>query len=345
MKTIPSKITLTAGFALALAFTLSCSGEDGSDGKNGADGTSCIAQEKAGGFDILCGGTKVGEVRNGTNGTNGADGTSCTIEPKVPATAGYDVLCGGVPVGTLANGADGAPGTPGLNGANGINGAGCTIATSASNSAYLLITCGSTSSQLAKAWCGATAYDPAKQFCDSRDGRLYKFVSIGTGATAQTWMAENLKYNATGSKCGDDDNTLKDGNTAACDTYGRLYDWNAAVGVCPSGWHLPSDAEWTVLTDFVGVNSGIKLKSATGWNTGNGYMAGTNNFGFAALPGGIGGSGGSFNDVGNHGSWWSSTERDADYAYYRYMYYNDENVSRFYDNKSNSLFSVRCLQD
>src|SRR5215469_10890371 len=84
-------------------------------------------------------------------------------------------------------------------------------------------------------------------FTDSRDSKTYRTVVIGT----QTWMAENLNYNATGSKCYND-------STQYCDLYGRLYDWTTAMagvssssanpsgvlGICPVGWHLPSDAEW-----------------------------------------------------------------------------------------------------
>ncbi|MDR1830330.1 MAG: fibrobacter succinogenes major paralogous domain-containing protein, partial [Candidatus Fibromonas sp.] len=168
-------------------------------------------------------------------------------------------------------------------------------------------------------------------FTDSRDGKKYATVKIG-----QTWMAENLNYDAEGSKCNEN-------NPANCQTYGRLYDWNTALKACPSGWHLPNDDEWLKLVDIVGggETAGAILKAASGWeDNGNG----TDEFGFSALPGGYGGSDGSFGNVGYYGRWWSSTEDSADGAYGRSM---DDDVSRVgsnYNNKS-KLYSVRCLQD
>jgi uncharacterized protein (TIGR02145 family) len=204
----------------------------------------------------------------------------------------------------------------------------------------------------------------------------YRKVTIGT----QTWMAENLNYNESGSQfilyCDYGPVNIHGGgcfgidNASECDTewgevvtacvnhgsrcygnsdanctkYGRLYSWGIAKTVCPSGWHLPSDAEWTRLTDYVGGYStaGTKLKAASGWNEdGNG----TDDYGFSALPGGNGGSGGDFISVGGYGYWWSATEYNdnASYAYHRYMSYYGEDVSRDYYYKG-SLHSVRCLQ-
>jgi len=191
---------------------------------------------------------------------------------------------------------------------------------------------------------------------DKRDGKKYKTVIIG----AQTWMAENLNYDAGGSKCfGEGGKVITEfddkGNPTAtktlsdkevlnnCAKYGRLYDWTTAKEACPSGWHLPSTAEWEKLIDFIGGEkiAGKKLKSNSGWNeNGNG----TDEFEFSALPGGRGSSDGSFDDVGNHGRWWSSTEVNALYAYRRTMYNGHSKVYRDYYDKS-KLFSVRCLQD
>jgi uncharacterized protein (TIGR02145 family) len=161
--------------------------------------------------------------------------------------------------------------------------------------------------------------------------RNYKTTKIGN----QTWMAENLNCDVIGSKCYNND-------PANCDRYGRLYNWMMALKVCPSGWHLPSDAEWITLTDYVGNNAGTKLKATSGWNN-NGN--GTDDYGFAALPGGRGSSGGGFLDAGYYGYWWSSSVYRANYAYYRGMGYGTENVHRIYDNYKADLFSVRCLQD
>jgi len=161
-------------------------------------------------------------------------------------------------------------------------------------------------------------------------------------------MAENLNYNASGSKCGDND-ILSNANTSSCDTYGRLYNWETAKTVCPSGWHLPSDEEWTTLTNFVGTNAaGTKLKAINGWNGGGN---GTNDYGFSALPGGNGNSYGSFVNAGNYGYWWSATEYNASRAYYWRMDYDDAYVYGSYGgvisniNDKSSLYSVRCVRN
>jgi uncharacterized protein (TIGR02145 family) len=172
-------------------------------------------------------------------------------------------------------------------------------------------------------------------------------------------MARNLNYNASDSKCYNDD-------TANCATYGRLYDWITAMalpdscvssecfllinakhkGICPSGWHIPSNADWTTLTDYVGglFTAGTKLKATSGWNGGGN---GTDSYGFAALPGGYGDSDGDFDDVGYVGFWWSATEYSANYAYYRDMDYSYEFVDYDISYKGNEgyLLSVRCLRD
>jgi uncharacterized protein (TIGR02145 family) len=166
---------------------------------------------------------------------------------------------------------------------------------------------------------------------DSRDGKKYKTVKIGS----QTWMAENLNYNASGSEC-------YDNKTENCNKYGRLFDWKTAKTACPSGWHLPSDGEWTKLTEHVGSKTaGKQLKAKSGWDS-NGN--GTDAHGFAALPGGYRHTDGSFGNAGYYGFWWSSSEDDASYAYFRYMYYDDDYAGwNGYDKAGG--FSVRCLQD
>ncbi len=118
-------------------------------------------------------------------------------------------------------------------------------------------------------------------------------------------------------------------------------------GICPDGWHIPSDADWTTLTDFVGSSAGKKLRAASGWNTNvNNYEPGTDNYGFSALPGGSGSSSGTFgsNSYGrNYGSWWSASGNYSN-AYYREMSNNDGQVRRNDSNKS-TLMSVRCVKD
>jgi len=173
----------------------------------------------------------------------------------------------------------------------------------------------------------------------------YKTVRIGD----QTWMAENLNYVVEGSKCY--------GNSSACDKYGSLYNWATAMalpsscnssicssqiqsphrGICPDGWHIPSDADWGVLMMAVGAEAGTKLKAASGWNNKDDGSSGngTDEYGFSALPGGFGRSDGSFYHVGNFGYWWSANGGT------RCMIYYNSGVSWC----GESYSSVRCLQD
>jgi uncharacterized protein (TIGR02145 family) len=170
-------------------------------------------------------------------------------------------------------------------------------------------------------------------FTDPRDGKVYRTVKIGE----QIWMAQNLNYEAEGSVCYEND-------PANGEKYGRLYNWETAMKASPPGWHLPSYEEWQALVDFAGEKiAGKKLTAANGWNNykeandGNG----TDDFGFAALSGGDGGSDGG---VGKYGFWWSATEDNAADAWRRYMSYRIALVGADTCDKSD-LFSVRCLQD
>src|SRR5574344_1437322 len=204
---------------------------------------------------------------------------------------------------------------------------------------------------------------------DARDNQTYRIVTIGS----QTWMAENLKYlpsvvgPETGSQTtphyyvyGYNGTNVTDAKaTANYTTYGVLYNWPAAMngaassttnpsgvqGVCPDGWHLPSDAEWTELTDYLGGTSdaGGKLKETgtTHWNSPN--TSATNETGFTALPGGNRRYGGTFYDVGRNGYWWSATENDANKAWSRRVYNDLSNVFRESSYKELGL-SVRCLK-
>ena len=166
-----------------------------------------------------------------------------------------------------------------------------------------------------------------KQFCDERDVNKYVYVVIGT----QTWMAENLNY-------APNSGTFISCDTYNCATYGRLYDWSTAMTVCPSGWHLPSQAEWDAMTTYIGGASteGKKLK-ATGFG-------GTDDYGFSALPGGYAPSVGIFGNVGRSGFWWSTSEYNSYDAYYQGLDYYNEDASWIYGTKAD-LFSVRCLKN
>ena len=172
-------------------------------------------------------------------------------------------------------------------------------------------------------------------FTDPRDGKVYKTVKIGN----QIWMAENLAYAPSSGNYWAYDN-----DNSNVETYGYLYDWETACDVCPDGWHLPTDAEWTELTDYLGENAGGKLK-ATGtglWYDPN--TGATNETGFTALPGGYRSYDGTFDDVGYNGYWWSATEYSATVAWNRVMVSSYGGVGRGNVNKEVGL-SVRCVRD
>ncbi|OFY38572.1 MAG: hypothetical protein A2275_08655 [Bacteroidetes bacterium RIFOXYA12_FULL_35_11] len=200
---------------------------------------------------------------------------------------------------------------------------------------------------------------PAPSTVTDIDGNVYHFVTIGT----QVWMVENLKVkkyrngdqisNPTddtqwaGSTTGAYSNY--DNSTTNADTYGRLYNWQAVNDsrkICPTGWHIPTDAEWATLTSYLGGESaaGGKMKE-TGtahWLSPN--TGATNEKGFTALPAGMRNSSGSFSNMFNHGYWWSSTESDATNAWSLNVNYNHANDYRNYEGK-NTGFSVRCVKD
>jgi len=129
------------------------------------------------------------------------------------------------------------------------------------------------------------------------------------------------------------------------EVYGRLYNWYAvddARALCPSGWHVPTDGEWTVMTDHLGGESvaGGQMKTTLGWYDGGN---GTNTSGFSGLPGGGRYSNGYFVDAGYYGYWWSSSPNGSD-AWYRSLWGYAGTVYRFYDYRRNG-FSVRCVRD
>ena len=127
--------------------------------------------------------------------------------------------------------------------------------------------------------------------------------------------------------------------------YGRLYNWYAvddARGLCPSGWHVPSDGEWMVLTDHLGSDAvaGGQMKTTYGWRDGGN---GTNSSGFSGLPGGGRADDGNFYGAGHLGHWWSSSPNFS-FAWYRSLDDDYENVYR-YDCWPRSGYSVRCVRD
>ena len=193
--------------------------------------------------------------------------------------------------------------------------------------------------------------------CKDADGNYYPTVTIGN----QVWMAENLKTSQYRNNIAipNYNNASYWGTLttdACCDystpsnstTYGKLYNWYSLTKIsnlAPIGWHTPTDAEWTALTDFLGGSAlaGIKLKETgnTHWTIGN--STATNESGFNALPGGSRSTDGSFYDIGSIGYWWSESEgSNINSGWYRYIAGNFENVSRGNYSKSGGM-SVRCV--
>ena len=195
--------------------------------------------------------------------------------------------------------------------------------------------------------------------CTDKDNNNYTVVKVDK----QLWMAENLKTtrysdgssiplvrdNAAWGKLStpgycwymNDSVTYKD-------VYGAMYNWYAVntTKLAPAGWHVPKDAEWTVLTTFLGgetvAGGTLKETGLTHWKTPN--EAATNQYGFSALPGGYRITNGVFNQVGNFSYWWSATEYDATTSWYRGIFYGTADV---YNNISNKFYgySVRCVHD
>ena len=191
------------------------------------------------------------------------------------------------------------------------------------------------------------------------EGNIYDTVQIGT----QVWLKQNLKtklYNngdlipnvsdsaqwvglTTGARC-----YFNNDSATYASVYGALYNWYAVntANLCPIGWHVPTDADWTILTDYLGGESvaGGKLKEAgfSHWNNPN--IGATNSSGFTALPGGLRSENGNFNNIGYFGSWWSSTQISTPNAWYRNMNYSVNFVNRGIYGKT-SAFSIRCLKN
>jgi len=256
-------------------------------------------------------------------------------------------------ISSCSDGKDGMDGANGIDGNDGKDGTSCNVE---EDGAYYVMKCGKVEkARWAKAICGKTAYDPATMECnyisstlsfrftDERDGKSYKAVIIGS----QTWMAENLNYASitdTLSRCYSD-------SVANCNKYGRLYDWATAKTACPNGWHLPANAEWDKLLRYI--DGDTSTYSPYNSYTAGKYLKakncnGTDEFGFAALPGGyyriyIGNY---FGSVGSQGYWWTTLESSTNNnsAHYRNMACSEEYVE-LNDCSKNCLISVRCVKD
>ena len=195
------------------------------------------------------------------------------------------------------------------------------------------------------------------------DGNVYDIITIGT----QDWLKQNLKTthykNGAAITYPGTDNTAWQNNTTGAyawynndeatykNTYGALYNWYAVNtgNLCPTGWHVPTDAEWTTLTTYLGGESiaGGKLKATTLWNSPN--TGATNSSGFTAFPGGFRDDNGPnsysyYTLNGMHGYWWSTTESSTTYAWCRALFYYTSYLDRSSSIKTNG-YSVRCLKN
>lgn len=202
------------------------------------------------------------------------------------------------------------------------------------------------------------------------DGNVYNVVTIGN----QCWMKENLrttKYRNGNTIPGNLNDSIWKATTSGAQAdynndsansavYGKLYNWYAiadTAGLCPVGWHIPSDAEWNDLAKFLDTSADTSANSftqstiaggmlkATGtgiWQTPNADA--TNLSGFTGLPGGLRYFVGQSGNLGVAGNWWTSTEYTASYAWYRNVIHLDGGFVRFNHNKNYGL-SVRCVRD
>jgi len=211
------------------------------------------------------------------------------------------------------------------------------------------------------------------KFTDNRDNKEYKWIEIG----AQIWMSENLNYRTpdSASRCYpiNGSTNTNDADNTNCDIYGRMYLWATAMdidsscntknladcnvqlaadkhhqGICPEGWHIPTDGEWTKLTNYVGgkATAGIKLRATSGWDDYEGKSSnGTDDYGFSGLPGGyVDPINSTFNALGSFGSWWSATEFNKTFALRRYMR-NDITIFMDTEREKKNLYSLRCVKD
>jgi uncharacterized protein (TIGR02145 family) len=192
---------------------------------------------------------------------------------------------------------------------------------------------------------------------DERDGQIYQTVMIGS----QIWMAENLNI---GIRINGENNQTNNGIIekycynnldSNCDVYGGLYQWDesmqfitttGSIGICPLGWHLPTNDEWDLLSQVLGSSevAGGKMKEAgtTHWVSPN--HGATNSSCFTGLPGGKRNTDDSFIYLGVYGYYWSSSQMSTYSAWCRNLSYNASFLNLSNPNKSNA-FSVRCIKD
>jgi len=194
------------------------------------------------------------------------------------------------------------------------------------------------------------------EMTDVRDSQIYQTVTLGD----QTWLAQNLNYEADNSWCFQND-------PENCEIYGRLYNWEAALNACPAGWHLPSDEEWSTLIKYLDPKSdpnavltesktaGGLMKTTGTIEDGTGLWAepnegATNASGFSVVPGGerVPTPAGLYNLLGQHAFFWTSTEYDSSSAGFKTMDYGHSGVTKGTSTTNMTkayALSVRCLMD
>jgi len=202
------------------------------------------------------------------------------------------------------------------------------------------------------------------------EGQVYNTIQI----FSQCWIKENLNVGTMipggnyQSNNGIMEKYCYSNNSDSCTKYGGLYQWDEMMqhatqqgirGICPPGWHLPTDEEWKVLEgavdsqygigdpfwdhyqDYRGYDAGMNLKTVSGWRTnGNGVDL----FGFSGLPGGSLYGISDFMDIGFSGFWWTSTQYGSNISWYRVINFDSPKITRYFFNKL-SAFSVRCIRD
>ena len=285
-------------------------------------------------------------------GKTGEAGKSC--EGKLNTDGSVTIICDKTPIGTIKNGI------------------GCSVEDD--NNGKVTVTCGEEVVSLYKVlWCGTIPYNPETHFCDARDNKVYKFVTIGS----QTWMAENLNY------FDEEKNpNLKNNNWCNervenyCEKYGRDYSWTAAMdlsseylsksasdadliqkthrGICPEGWHIPDTTEFFLLEKYVDEHNGdegtaVSLKTTTGWEPYDGVNVGTDRFGFNGYAAsGYVVSSSTFSPVTYYATYVTSVEVDADLVRkvgldFRTNYFVGHNAA--YADTKIAGRQIRCIKD
>jgi uncharacterized protein (TIGR02145 family) len=372
MKT--NRFLAVAAISIALAFIFFACSSDGGDGNgdNNFITTSSSSSSSNNSGPTSCSSSiatsSIGSSSSGVTSSSGGSSSSTTSGGSSSSSSDDDLekLTCKLPSGSCIKVATKEDCIQ-LNGLEGVScqEGPCQEPSIKSSSSSFSITSGSSSSSvIACSQQGIILGDPVVY-----GGETYETIVI----CSQTWLKRNLnvKHNT-----GNGNSWCYNNQSSYCNTYGRLYNWAAAMdlpsccnksscaslvqsphqGICPEGFHIPTNAEWDALYRFVDGTSGTEspylsytaggfLKSASGWaSSGSG---GNDEYGFSALPGGkynYTEDGGYFSDIPHIGVWWRVDEYISQYAYYSHLYYYNKQGTYSNDSKPSGL-SVRCLKD